>query len=264
MSIYGGTGLLIYCVAVAFIFGLCMGSFLNCAAYRVVRGESFIKGHSHCTTCGHELGIKDLVPVLSWLSTGGKCRYCGDKISARYPLTEIAFGIITVLCLLRFDLTPLCLRNFVFLAMLFMLTLTDIDDMVIPDGCHIVSIVAWVAALPFIGVDKQYILSHIGAMILFGGGLLAISLILDRVMGRDTMGGGDIKLIGVTGLYLGIIGNLFTLIIACILGLVFGKLLKKGRTEDKAFPFGPWIAAAAAIMLLFGEPLINWYLNLLL
>lgn len=264
MTIYGNTALLIYTAAVTFIFGTCMGSFLNCAAYRAVRGESFVKGRSRCTNCGHELGFKDLIPIVSWLSTKGQCRYCGAKISPRYLLTETAFGIITVLCLLRFGLTVLCLRNYIFLCMLFMLTLTDIDDMIIPDGCHLVSVIAWIAAEPFLFDGWGGVLSHVGAALLYGGGLLAISLVLDRITGRDTLGGGDIKLIAVVGLYLGIIGTLFTLIIACMGGLLFNVIKSRSSDESKAFPFGPWIAAAAALMLLYGEPLINWYKNLLI
>lgn len=265
MSIYEFKPILIYSIVVAFIFGTCMGSFLNCVAWRCVRGESFLKGRSRCTSCGHELGFKDLIPVLSWLSTGGKCRYCGAKVSARYPLTEIAFGLITVSCLLKFDLTILCLRNYIFLAVLFVLTLTDIDDMIIPDGCHIIAVIAWIAAEPFLFDGWKGVISHVAAALIYGGGLLAVSLILDRIMGRDTLGGGDIKLIAVTGLYLGMIGNLFTLMLSCIMGLLFNAIIKRSSDDgDRAFPFGPWIAGAAAIMLLFGDPLINWYQNLLI
>ena len=263
MSIYGYTPILIYSVLVAFIFGTCMGSFLNCVAWRSVHGESFIKGRSHCTSCGHDLGFKDLIPVVSWLSTNGRCRYCGAKVSIRYPLTEIAFGVITVLCLLRFDLTLLCLRNYVFLCVLFVLTLTDIDDMTIPDGCHVVAAVVWAAAEPFLSKGWSSSMKHVAAGLLFGGGMLAISLVLDRVTGKDTLGGGDIKLIAVTGLYLGFIGTLFALMIACISGLLFNLIANKSSEKGSAFPFGPWIAAAAAVMLLYGEPLISWYSGLL-
>ena len=256
--------MLIFFTVVAFVFGTCMGSFLNCAAYRAVRGESFLRGRSRCTSCGHDLAAKDLIPVLSWLSTGGKCRYCGARVSARYPITEIAFGIITVLCLLRFDLTVLCLRNYVFLCVLFVLTLTDIDGMIIPDGCHVIAVAAWILAEPFIFTGWGHVISHVAAGLIFGGGLLGMSLILDRIMGRDTLGGGDIKLTAVSGLYLGIIGTLFMLIIACIGGLLFNLIKSRSSDESAAFPFGPWIAAAAAVMLLYGEPLINWYQNLLI
>ena len=119
MSIWMNRGLLLYCGAVAVILGAVFGSFLNCAAWRIAHGESFLRGHSRCPSCGHELGARDLVPVLSWVFQRGRCRYCGVKISVRYPLTELAFALLTLLCLLRFDLSVLCLRNWIFLCCLF-------------------------------------------------------------------------------------------------------------------------------------------------
>ena len=253
--------LLVYGIILAFILGACMGSFLNCAAYRIVRGESFIKGKSHCTSCGHELYAKDLVPIISWMTLKGRCRYCGDRVSVRYPLSELAFAVITVFCLLRFDISILCLRNYVFLCCLFLLTLTDIDDMIIPDGCHITALIAWAAAEPFIFTGWRDLLTNIAAAVAFGGGLLLVSLILDHILGRESLGGGDIKLFAVCGLYLGLAGTLFALMIACVAGLLISAVRAKD-TEGKEFPFGPYIAAAAAFMLLFGEPLVTWYLGL--
>ena len=263
MSIYEYTPILIYSIVIAFVFGTCMGSFLNCAAWRYVNGESVLKGRSHCTSCGHELGLRDLIPVISWLASKGRCRYCGERISARYPITEVLFGIITVFCLLSFDFTVLCLRNYIFLAALFVLTLTDIDAMVIPDGCHIASLAAWIAAEPFLFEGWKNLMYYAGAGLLFGGGLLAVSLALDRAMGRDTLGGGDIKLVAVAGLYLGVIGTLFMLMIACLCGLIYNYLINKTSEKGSAFPFGPWIASASAMMLLFGQPLVDLYMALL-
>ena len=264
MSIYGYMPAFCYSIFLAVVFGACMGSFLNCAAWRIVRGESFLRGRSRCPSCGHELGAADLVPVLSWVFLRGKCRYCGTKVPVRYPLTESFFAAVTVLCLLRFDLSILCLRNYIFLCSLFLLTLTDIDDMIIPDGCHIVSVLTWAAAQPFLFEGWRDLVLHIAAAVLYGGALLGISLWLDRRLGRDTLGGGDIKLFAVTGLYLGLTGTLFTVILACAAGLIFQAARRGERTEGEVFPFGPWIAAAAAVMLLYGTPLINWYLGLLM
>jgi leader peptidase (prepilin peptidase)/N-methyltransferase len=151
----------------------------------------------------------------------------------------------------------------VFLCCLFLMTLTDLEDMIIPDGCHIVSVLAWLAALPFLFTGWGDVLHSLLSAVIFGGGLLGISLIMDKVLGRDSLGGGDIKLFAVVGLYLGIIGTLFTLLAACVLGLLMNAIIKR-RDEDRAFPFGPAIAASAALMLLYGEPLIRWYQGLLL
>ena len=263
MSIYMDRTALVFFVTIAAVLGAVMGSFLNCAAWRVVHGESFVRGRSHCVNCGHELTPLELIPVLSWVIQGGKCRACGQKISIRYPLTELAFSLVTVLCLLRFDLTALCLRNYLFLCCLFLLTLTDLDEMVIPDGCHIAAVIIWAAFLPFLFTGWRDALVSVLAGLTFGGGLLAVSLVMDRVLGRDSMGGGDIKLFAVVGLYLGFIGTLFAVVMACVIGLLLSLVLKR-RGEDRAFPFGPSIALATAVMLLYGAPLIGWYQRLIM
>ena len=263
MSIYEYTPLLIYCSLLAAVLGACLGSFLNCAAWRIVHGESFLKGRSHCTSCGHALGIKDLVPVFSWVFLKGRCRYCGKHVPARYPLTELFFAAVTVLSLLRFDLTVLCLRNYIFLCCLFLLALTDMEGMVIPDGCHIISILAWIGTSFILFEGIKSIFPYILSAVIYGGGLLLISLILDKMLGRESLGGGDIKLFFVAGLYLGPVGTLFTMIAACAAGLLFAGVRSLRGGDDRAFPFGPWIAGAAAFMLLYGDPLINWYTGLL-
>ena len=94
MSIYEYRPLLVFCVIVAAMLGAIAGSFLNCAAWRIVRGESFVRGRSRCPSCGHILGVTELIPVVSWVLSRGRCRYCGEKVSVRYPLTELAFGAI--------------------------------------------------------------------------------------------------------------------------------------------------------------------------
>ena len=148
MSIWDSRGLLIYCCAVSVLLGAVFGSFLNCAAWRLAHGESVLRGRSHCTACGHVLGAGDLVPVLSWLFLRGKCRYCGNRIPARYPLTELVFAVLTLLCLLRFDLSWLCLRNWILLCCLFCLSLTDLECMIIPDVLLLIAAAAWVLFLP--------------------------------------------------------------------------------------------------------------------
>ena len=262
MSIYEYRPLMVFCMVLAAALGAVAGSFLNCAAWRIVHGESFLKGRSHCATCGHPLGASELVPVFSWLFQRGRCKWCGEKISARYPLSELCFALATVLCLLRFDLTVICLRNFLFLGCLFLLTLTDLEAMIIPDGCHIAAVLIWLFALPFDFPGWPRVGLHLLSALVFGGGLLIVSLIMDKALGRDTLGGGDIKLFAVVGLYLGLAGTLFTMLLACVLGLVLNLILQRGE-RGRAFPFGPAIAVSAAAMLLYGGPLIDWYLGLL-
>ena len=264
MSIHDSRLILIYCCCVAALFGAVMGSFLNCAAWRIAHGESFLKGRSHCPACGHTLGILDLIPLFSWLFLKGKCRYCGSKVSVRYFLAELFMAAVTVLCLLRFDITVHCLRNYIFLCCLFCLSLVDLENYTIPDGCLLISATVWLVALPFMGMSWRESLLHLLVGVIFGGGLLLLSLLMDRILKRDSLGGGDIKLYFVVGLYLGIAATLFSLLLACVLGLLFAFLRKRfGKAENEQIPFGPSIAAAAAVMLLFGDPMVRWYLGLL-
>ncbi len=260
LSIWDSRPLLVYCCCVAVIVGACFGSFLNCAAWRIAHGRSFLKGRSVCPSCEHELRAADLVPVFSWLFLKGRCRYCGERIPLRYPLTELAFALLTLLCLLRFDLTVLCLRNWIFLGCLFCLSLVDLEAYIIPDGCLLTALAAYLAALPLLRPGWAAIARGVLAGLLFGGGLLLLSLLMDRILKKESLGGGDVKLFAVIGLYLGLVGTLFTMLLACIVGLLLGLLLRRG---GKPIPFGPAISLAAAFVLLYGDGMINWYLGLL-
>ncbi len=262
VSVYDSTALLVYFSIVSFLFGSVMGSFLNCAAYRIAHHESFIKGRSKCPSCGHELKVIDLIPLFSWLFLKGKCRYCKNKISAQYFFAELFFALLTVGCLLRFDLTFLCLRNYVFFCCLFCLSLVDLECFIIPNGCLIISVAVWAAYLPFSGMGWKEIGLSVLAGIVYGGGLLLISLVMDKILKKESLGGGDVKLYFVIGLYLGLLGTLFSLIIACIIGLLFALFRKVIKHKDGQIPFGPSIALSAPIMLFFGEFLVNGYLNL--
>lgn len=261
MSIWDSRGLLVYCCVVALMLGAAFGSFLNCAAWRIAHGESFLRGRSRCPQCGHALAARDLVPIFSWLFLRGRCRYCKAPVPARYVLAELAFALLTLLCLLRFDLTILCLRNWIFLCCLFCLSLVDLETFTIPDGCLLLAAGAWLLALPFLWPGWRAVLLSLLSALAFGGGLLLLSLLLDRILGRDSLGGGDIKLFAVLGLYLGPVGTLLALILACVLGLVFAFARKGGRTQP--IPFGPSISLSAAIVLLYGDGVISWYLSLL-
>ncbi|MDD6232446.1 MAG: A24 family peptidase [Frisingicoccus sp.] len=144
---------------------------------------------------------------------------------------------------------------------LFCLSLVDLESYIIPDSCLIIAATAWVAAIPF-EYEKYGTLMGIGTHVLsafvYGGGVLAISLLMDIVLKKESLGGGDIKLIAVMGLYLGMDASLFAMLISCILGLIF-VLIRKGihpNAEDH-FPFGPAIAVSIWIILMYGDLLIK-------
>ncbi len=261
MSIYFDTVILVYCLVLAAIIGAVMGSFLNCAAFRISRKESFLKGRSHCPLCGHELGVPDLFPIFSWLFLRGKCRYCQGKISARYPITEAIMAVASVLVLLINNLSWLALRNWIFVCMLFLISLVDLDIYEIPNLCIIIAIVVWGGFVALMDKPLDILKDGLIAGFAFGIGMLLLALLFDKVLKKESLGGGDVKLFYVTGLYLGVLKSLFALLLSCIFGLIFAVVTKKGK--DIKIPFGPSIALAAFIMLLFGGPFVHWYTSLL-
>ncbi|MBR4798730.1 MAG: prepilin peptidase [Clostridia bacterium] len=263
MPLFEDTFLLVYSCVLAFILGACTGSFLNCAAWRISRGEPFIKGRSRCPACGHTLSLPDLVPVFSWIFLRGKCRHCKARIPARYLVAELLFALVTVACLLTAGLTVTALRNWIFLCCLFCLSLVDYESFVIPNGCLIIAALAWAAALPFGEEPLTALWKGLLSGFVYGAGLLLVSLLLDKILKKDTLGGGDIKLFAVIGLYLGMVGTLFAVIFACVLGLLFAIARRAFKKEGEQIPFGPAIAASATLMLLFGSALVNWYNSLL-
>lgn len=248
--------MLAYLVFISFIFGLVMGSFCNAWAWRIANGEKIQKGRSHCPKCGHTLAAKDLIPLFSWLFLKGKCRYCGESISKRYPLAELISGLWYLSMVLRFDLSLTTLRFCILGSLLLVLSLVDIDTMELPPGLMAAAAAASLIRLAEAPSSwKNMLLGLIPA-----AALLGIVLIMDKILKKDSMGGGDIKLMAVLGLHLGPINAVLLLIIACIVGLLVAKLA--GKDRETAFPFGPSLAIAAWITILVGEPLVNAYLSL--
>ena len=254
-------GLLAYCVVLGALLGAVLGSFLHCAAWRIARGEKWTSGRSRCPACGHVLGAVELIPLFSWPLLRGRCRHCGARIPVRYFLAECFMAALTVACLFRFGLTAECLRAWGFLCCLFLLSLVDLEIFEIPDGCLIAAALIWLLTLPLLWSGWADALLHVAAGIVYGGAVLLLSLVMDRALKKESLGGGDVKLLAVIGLYLGFVQTLFCLMLACVLGLL--QALVTGRGRGKHFPFGPALSAAAALMLFFGAPLAAWYLGLL-
>jgi prepilin signal peptidase PulO-like enzyme (type II secretory pathway) len=237
--LFSTPGIAVYTTCVTLIFGLVMGSFLNCLAWRSVRGESWVHGRSHCDSCGHVLAVRDLVPVVSWLASRGRCRYCGARISLRNPLSEITCAVIYLLIVMRYDFSLETLEMLGFASTLFVATLTDLDDYVIPNGCIVAAVII---RLLFIG--GQWLLFNIDPvpflkMSLIGAAAVVIPLtviviIMDHVLRRPSMGGGDLKLFGVAGLYFGWQSCLFLLIVACVLGIVFALVSQRKPAKAQA------------------------------
>ncbi|SHN54420.1 leader peptidase (prepilin peptidase) / N-methyltransferase [Butyrivibrio hungatei DSM 14810] len=267
---------------ITFIFGLVLGSFLNCTAMRIVKKENWVKGRSHCINCGHDLGAKDLIPLISYLQTGGRCRYCKKKISIRYPLTELIFGFLSLFMYmavmapeiakafsgnneLLFGSFLVFIRNIVLTGALFVIALVDLEIQEVPNGCLIVGVLAFLLTTPFICEEDwiKWIGHRILAAILTMMIIILIVVIMERVLKKQAMGGGDIKLYALLALYLGYAGSYEVVLLSCIIGIIFVAVRKVLFPEKaKEFPFAPSIALAGYLMLIFSEIVTDWYFSL--
>lgn len=247
-----------YCLTVAGLAGACLGSFCNCAAWRRARGESALHGRSRCPSCGRTLGAAELIPLVSFFLQRGRCRGCGVRLSWRYPASEGCLALVFVSLAARFGPRVETLLWMGLGCALFYLALVDAETMELPDGPMLAAAGWFLALCPFLPDPWGRLRDGAIGGLAVGGGLLALSLAMDRLLGRETLGGGDVKLLGLTGLYFGWAGNLLLLILSCLLGLVFAAR-RRGRGP---FPFGPAIALAAWPAALLGGPVIQWYLGL--
>lgn len=250
----------IYCLSIVAICGAVFGSFINCMAWRMVHNESIGKGRSHCFSCGHSLSTMDLIPVLSYIFLKGRCRYCKEKVSLRYMLTEVLLAVVFVSLTWKYDLSAATLRYLVLACILLGLSLVDLDSYEIPNSFIIAGILWWLLSIPFMEatVVEQIKMGLLGG-ISIGGGILLLSLLMDKVLQKESMGGGDIKLFFMLGLYMGPVLSLFNLIVSCFVGLILVGLMRKNK-----IPFGPAIAVASWITLLCGNECITWYLGMLI
>lgn len=253
----------IYYSIIIGITGAVFGSFLNCLAWRITHGESVLKGRSHCPECSHELSALDLVPIFSWIFLRGKCRYCKNRISIRYPLSELILTVLSVVLFVKIGLKWEFLRDLILTFALFTLTLTDLYDYIIPDSCIVTILVNWLIFTKAMAFSLREALIQLSISLAFGLIILIFILIFDKITKKESMGGGDIKLLAVVSLYLGLFGSLFMLFLSCIIGLIFALITNyRKNNENKQFPFGPAIALSTWIMLVFGMPLVDWYLQL--
>jgi len=244
-----------------FIFGLCIGSFLNVCIYRLPVGKSIAFPPSHCLTFEAAIRIYDNVAVLGWLLLKGRCRDCGIRISWRYPLVELLTGGFALCTCLKFGPTIEAAIYFVFITVLIVITFIDIDHRIILDRVTLPGIpLAFVAALILPGMTWQ---SSLLGILAGGGSLLAVAVGYTFITGKEGMGGGDIKLLAMIGALCGWLGVLFTIFFGSVLGSVTGIATMRGSGQGTklAIPFGPFLSVGAIGYIFFGPEMIHWYLS---
>ncbi len=242
--------------------GLCIGSFLNVVIYRVPRDKKFWAGRSACPNCDNQLKWYHNVPVLSWLFLRGKCGFCGERISFRYPLVELINVAAYLYFLWELGLT-FEFGVFAFLSSaLLVIFYIDLDFQIIPDMITIPGAVLGLA-VSFLPGGIGIVPSLIGFLV-GGGSLFLVAELGERLFKKEAMGGGDIKMAAMLGAFLGWQKVLFVFLSSAVIGLVVSivvMIFSAKLRESRMIPFGPFIALAAMLAIIWGDQLIALYVD---
>lgn len=245
--------------AYIFILGLLLGSFFNVCIYRIPKGESIAFPPSHCTSCDSRIKWYDLIPVISYIILRGRCRHCKEKISIRYPIVELTTGLLFLAVYLEYGISAETAKYIVFTSLLIIIGMIDFDTTDVYDSTIIIGIIAglaFTAAAYFLKSDVTGLI--LGA--LFGGGIIAVIIILTKGMGW-----GDAEICFLCGLFLGFKLTIVMMFLSFVIGGVTGIILLvlKLKTRKDYIPFGPFVALAGIITVLFGQYLVNFYMKML-
>jgi leader peptidase (prepilin peptidase)/N-methyltransferase len=242
-----------------FIFGSCIGSFLNVCIYRIPAKRSIVHPRSTCPRCDSLIKFYDNIPIISYLWLRGKCRDCGTKISARYPLIEFLTGTLACACFAEFGPTVEAGVYFSFISSLIVVSFIDIDHQIVPDIISLPGIPMGLVSslfLPSIHFSDALI-----GMLAGGGILYMIAWSYQALTGKEGMGGGDIKLLAMIGAFIGWQGILLVILIASVSGAWVGVFLMLMARKNLKFavPFGPFLSLGAIVYVFKGPELIEWY-----
>ena len=244
-----------------FLAGCCFGSFYNVLVHRLPAKESIIRPGSHCPRCGHPISFYDNIPLLSYLILRGRCRYCGESISLRYPLVEGLTGALVLLLFLRYGLMPQFLIECVFVSLLIIITFIDLDTYLIPDVLSLPGLVAGFA-FSFLTPRLSWLDSLLG-IVLGGGFFYLVAVGFQYLRHKEGLGGGDIKLLAMIGAFLGWPGVVFTVLAASLIGTAVGVVVmwRSQKGLGAMVPFGPFLATGAVFYLFWGEEFYRWYVG---
>ena len=238
----------IFIIIFMFIIGTIFGSFYNVVGYRVPKGESIVSPPSHCPNCNHKLTTLELIPIISYIITKGKCKNCQNKISPFYIIFEALTGILFALSYIVFGFSVELIIPLTFISMLIIIMVSDYNYMIINDSILIIfTIILTIEILIIYG--PLILIKHIICAILSFITMFALKKLGDFLFKKESMGGGDIKLLGTFGLVIGYPMSLLAIFIGAIIALPVSLITIKNNTNH-IIPFGPFLALAAIILLL--------------
>lgn len=246
-----------------FLVGLCVGSFLNVCAFRWLQENlSIVRPRSFCPSCRETIVWYDNIPVLSYLLLKGRCRKCGWKISIHYPIVELVTGLAFLMFFLADGFSAKFFFETFFVGMLLVGTIADFQVRLIPDEVSFYGILFGLLmsyAFPSLQGETNHrlaVANSILGVLLGGGSLYVIAVVGDIIFKRESMGGGDIKLLAMIGAFLGPRYIVLTIIASSLFGSVVGIILKLTRKEE-VIAFGPYLAGGAVVSFLWGERLMG-------
>ncbi|HAJ57712.1 MAG TPA: prepilin peptidase [Candidatus Omnitrophica bacterium] len=253
--------------AFVFLFGICIGSFLNVCIYRMGREESVVRPGSHCPNCKKPIRPKDNIPLLSYILLRGRCRDCGQRISARYFFVELITGLLFLALYYRFGLSIQGLAYCLLVSGLIIATFVDFDFRIIPDEVSVGGIITGLVIsfiLPSLHNAPTHLLglfkSFLGVLV--GGGILwLLGCLGDFIFKKESMGGGDVKLLAMIGAFLGWQIALLSLPVASLVGAVVGVIIKL-KTKESVIAFGPYLALGAVICIFWSEKILKFFFYL--
>jgi leader peptidase (prepilin peptidase)/N-methyltransferase len=245
----------------SFIFGSCIGSFLNVCILRIPGNISIVFPPSQCPKCENKIKWYDNIPVLSYIILMGKCRFCKTKISIQYPIVEILAGFFAFYSVFSFSLSLKALFVFIFICALIVISFIDLEHKIIPDIISLPGIIIFFAAALVIGEIPFFDL--VLGVLTGGGTLYLIAVLYYFASKKEGMGGGDIKLLAMIGAFTGYKGVFFTIFASSLTGTLVGiiAMIIKGKDMKYAVPFGPFLSLGAVIYIFFGKTLVFYYLS---
>ena len=252
-----------------FVFGLAIGSFLNVCIYRIPRADVSIHSprRSFCPACSEPISPYDNIPILSYLLLRGKCRHCRATISALYPLVELATAGLFLVMYYHFGLTLEFLLALAFVTVLVPIFVIDAQHYIIPNVLILTGLILGfiiVCGIAYQRADIWYLLIRLIGAVAGGMALWLVAVIGSAVLRKTAMGGGDIKLMALNGLFLGAWPELVMVIaFSAFSGAVVGTVLIISGIKDRQspIPYGPFLAGAAVLVLLWGDTLWHLYLQ---
>lgn len=243
------------------ILGTAFGSFFNVCIYRIPRKESIVFPSSHCPQCNNKIKPADNIPILSYLLLKGKCRNCGFKIPIQYLLVELLTPILFILLYVSTgsSINPVFIKYIIFISAGMIIFFIDYNQRIIPDVISLPLVVIGIAVSFFPAIDITWKSALSGAVFSFLV-FLATAYVFKLFTGKESLGGGDIKLMTAIGSFIGIIGTIFTIFFSSGIALII--LIVIGHDRRKEFPFGPFLIFGAVLYILAGRSLTEIYLSL--